>query len=263
MGARIFCFSGTGNSLYVARRIAGGLDDCEVESIAALSGPGSGSRAIQARARTIGFVFPVYSQNIPEMVDAFVRRLEFEGKPYIFSIATNNGSVGRANHRVAKLLGKKGQRLSLGMSILMPGNSVIIRDYTNDEAERAVRLRRAEGLIDQCAEKIKRMDRGTAEADMGLRTYMKGIVTTIARKAYGLPRRFSVNDKCSGCRGCVRICPENNVRDDGGIAWGGACSNCLACYHWCPQGAVELGSGGSRKPRYHHPAIRMSDLYLR
>jgi Pyruvate/2-oxoacid:ferredoxin oxidoreductase delta subunit/flavodoxin len=263
MGASIFCFSGTGNSLYVARRIAGGLEDCGVESIAALSGPGTGSRAIQARGGIIGFVFPVYSQSIPEMVEAFVRRLEFAGKPYVFSVATNNGSVGRANHRVAKLLAKKGQRLSLGMSILMPGNSVIIRDYTNGEAERAERLRRAEGLIDQCAEKIKRGDHGTVEADMGLRTHAKGIVTTIARKAYGVPRRFSVNESCSGCRGCVRICPENNIRDEGGIAWGGACSNCLACYHWCPRGAIELGGKDAPKPHYHHPAIRMGDLYLR
>ncbi len=68
----IYYFTGTGNSLAAAKKIAALLGDCELVPIASLQDiPG----AITTEADRIGIVCPVYDAGIPVIVAEFAGRL--------------------------------------------------------------------------------------------------------------------------------------------------------------------------------------------
>lgn len=82
----IYYFSGTGNSLFTARKIAGKLKG-KVISIASLND----RKTVQTNADVIGLVFPVYYSvnlgGVPLIVENFIRKLEFTGS-YLFVVCT-------------------------------------------------------------------------------------------------------------------------------------------------------------------------------
>ncbi len=73
---------------------------------------------------------------------------------------------------------------------------------------------------------------------------------------------FQVNDRCTGCSTCSKVCPMNNVSffNDRPV-WGDSCLSCFACLQWCPCEAIQLGRGKVRVDRYNHPEIKSEDLY--
>jgi len=69
----IYYFTGTGNSLAAAKKIAAVLGGCEIVPIASLANtPG----AIAPEAGRIGIVCPVYFSGLPAMVTAFAKRFD-------------------------------------------------------------------------------------------------------------------------------------------------------------------------------------------
>ena len=81
---RIFYFSGTGNSFYVARRIAGDSAHHEVTSIPEFLGTGE---------TTVGddeivIVSPVYFYSLPHAVERLIEETSFEGTQYLSVILT-------------------------------------------------------------------------------------------------------------------------------------------------------------------------------
>jgi ferredoxin len=74
-------------------------------------------------------------------------------------------------------------------------------------------------------------------------------------------RSFRVNEKCSGCGICAKVCPTDNIKlVDGRPVWQHHCETCLACYSWCPQAAIG-GEIVSYNDRYHHPTVNLSDMF--
>lgn len=68
MPNRIYFFSGTGNSLCVAKAIAAVLPECELMAVRRGTSP-----EIPAGYERIGFVFPDYAGGPPSMVADFIR----------------------------------------------------------------------------------------------------------------------------------------------------------------------------------------------
>lgn len=70
----IFYFSATGNSKYVASRLANALDS-EMISVADCLKSGRLSFEIQTDER-VGFVFPTYAWGLPSVAREFMQRME-------------------------------------------------------------------------------------------------------------------------------------------------------------------------------------------
>jgi len=86
----VFYFSGTGNSLYVAKRIAKTNNE-ELVSIASLLTREKEIYEYQLKENeVIGFVYPIYAWSPPKQVLEFVEKLKLSNykNNYIFSIAT-------------------------------------------------------------------------------------------------------------------------------------------------------------------------------
>lgn len=257
MNAKLFYFSGTGNSLAVTREIAEKIGTNNICNMA-------NSNETEVNKAVVGFIFPVYFQDMPDIVKDFINKIKFKNNPYIFGIATCNGGPGFTLFNLDKILKFKGQKLSSGFTLTMPGNSVIILDLTSNLELQWERLLHSEIKLQKISEMIITQLYAGIEGENRIKDRLEGFITQFAAtKIYGAHKKFETNDKCIKCGMCQRICPENNINVAKKVIWGNKCDLCLACFHWCPQKGIELGNSTKNRIRYHHPDIKLTDMLLR
>ena len=252
MKSTIYYFSGTGNSLDIARKIAVAIEaQTELVSIAKQFNEDD----IQEDADIVGFVFPVYMGDAPWVVKDFVKKINFSANPYIFAVATCNGSPRKCLPIFQKLIEIRMQTLALGEVILMPGNAKISSADENKE--------RLQSSSDRCftiAQKINNRVEEVVQPDVKLSDH--AVIGSPRKKINIAFTHFKTSSKCNGCGICQKICPMGNVEiQEGRPAWEKQCAACLACFHWCPKEAItfRLPLLGNR-PRYHHPDIKIQDI---
>jgi ferredoxin len=257
----IVYFTGTGNSLAIARLLAARLPQTTIISVNEMLQ----QSLFTLETDTCGFIFPVYCQDTPEIVRRLVRRIQFPKNSHIFAVATHNGDPGYSHFTIDKILTKKGQRLKAGFAILMPGNSITPSDSTNSDDETQRRLQAAASSVDEIADCVIRRADIPYAGSASLRKRLKGIRNMFRHKViFKVPQKFWATGACNLCGLCVRICPENNIRvDSNQPIWGKHCQMCLACIHWCPQRAIQNGQGTVNRKRYHHPDISINDILCR
>ena len=84
----IYYFSGTGNSLYVAKELQKRIERAKlIPVISRLD-----REVVETDAETIGFVFPVYFSAIPVPVKNFIKKLDLKSAKYNFAAATRIGT---------------------------------------------------------------------------------------------------------------------------------------------------------------------------
>lgn len=120
----VFYFSGTGNSLQVAKALAENDDLLNIST----------TIPNIFTADNIGFVFPVYCGIIPPFVEKFIENSTFNSG-YIWLVATCGGSEGKSFNHLQQLLLKKGTKLSYANHIVMPDNCIIFK--TSDSEKKA------------------------------------------------------------------------------------------------------------------------------
>jgi len=86
----LYYFTGTGNSLAAAKKIAAALGDCELVPIASLK---DRAGKIVPAADRVGIVCPVYDAGLPVIVKEFAERLDIGAVPYVFGIITFDGTL--------------------------------------------------------------------------------------------------------------------------------------------------------------------------
>ena len=101
----IYYFTGTGNSLAIVRELKKCLaGECDIISITTLVDFSFPSK----KSDIIGFVFPVYFADAPDIMKKFIRNFDFNSVKYIFSVANCNSVPGIALYSVEKILREKG-----------------------------------------------------------------------------------------------------------------------------------------------------------
>ena len=256
MSSKIYYFSGTGNSLAVARETERNLiDEGSIVSIASLKN----EKNIQVDTDVLGFVFPVYCMSIPDIVKAFIEKLSFKSKPYIFAIVTCNGVPGKSLIELNKYLLSKGKELSSGFVVEMTGNAVvtpseIVTQRLDNYKTEVVKISNI--ISNRSVKKIV----GTYGIKDNIGT---SILKSFGRKMYLTPKSVSSTSECIGCGICTKVCPLDNIQIvDKKPGWGVKCSTCLACFHWCPKNAVKGGLMLSRRNQYHNPEVSVKDMEL-
>jgi flavodoxin len=119
---KIFYFTGTGNSLYIAKKIQKEFSGSELIPVAAHIN----DEKILIEDDAAGFVFPMYFFGLPKIIRDFIKKAQFKRTKYIF-IILNAGMpwLGAALYSVNILLKEKGLKLNAGFYIPMADNYII------------------------------------------------------------------------------------------------------------------------------------------
>jgi ferredoxin len=76
-------------------------------------------------------------------------------------------------------------------------------------------------------------------------------------------KAFEVNESCTGCGKCVRICPRANIfLKNGCPTFSNNCEFCHACIQWCPKFAITHPDFNPLLNQYKHPSIKYSDIII-
>jgi len=257
----IYYFTGTGNSLAVARAIAKELGGATLVPIASLDR----KARIRVPTERVGFVCPVYFYSLPLIVREFLPRLDLSGVRYAFLALTMGGLPGLAVGHAEELLAKAGGRLDSAFAIRMLGNYIAEYNVRGGEAIEAMRARTDRGV----AKVVAAVTAGQRHIERGgpvARALSRGMSALFGRRFLAscrtLDRRFTVDPSCIHCGTCSRVCPVVNVQlIEGRPTWLGHCEQCFACIHFCPVKAIQIrGKKTAVRGRYHHPDVTADDV---
>ncbi len=255
MATTIYYFTGTGNSLKIAKDIAEKIS----ESILVQINKKLMDSAIKPVRGKIGIIFPVYADGLPLIVERFVNDLNIDKNAYVFAVANFGGAAGMSLFQLDDLLAKKGIILSAAFEILMPDNTQILFPPLSPE-EQVECLKTELEQIPKIARIIneEKIDLACIEP---LRKKGKSW-TRLKFEPCMMEKDFRCSEKCDSCGICEKVCPVNNiVMKAGRPAWQGSCEQCLACMQWCPRESIQSGMRTTGWGRYHNPHIKVHELF--
>ena len=254
----IFCFSGTGNSLLVARELASRTGHRAVMLEKGLLLRPQGELFELAEGEDALWVFPVYSWGVPPVVRRFIRKAKLKAPASArhWMIATCGDDIGRADDQWRQEIGRRGWSPRGAFSVRMPNTYVCMKGFEVDAPE-VVRAK-LDAMPERVAGIIAAMARGFADSDVerGDYAWLKTAVVYPLFRAFAMsPGAFRCDSsRCSGCGTCAAGCPLDNITmKEGRPEWGPACAMCLRCFHACPARAVDYGKatlGKASKPVY-------------
>ena len=248
----IFYFSGTGNSNYVAKRIANALGDEILNLNDRIKA--SDTSSVETGERVI-IVTPTYAWRIPRVVRDWLRKTELRGAKQVWFVMTCGSEIGNANKYNRDLCAEKAISCMGTAQIVMPENYIAMFSAPQADEARQI-VAKAEPSIDRAIAAIQRNQSFAPTRNNLYDRFMSGPVNPIFYKFFVKADAFTVSDACIGCGQCAKRCPMNNVTlKDGKPVWGRNCTHCMACICYCPVSAIEYGKKSVGQPRYHFEAL--------
>lgn len=267
----IYYFSGTGNSLYVARHLADLLGEKLFPM--ALADSSSLSFAEEKEGAAIGLVFPVYAWGIPNVVERFVQKVSLSrgncpqeaenlgrvsdggpkglGGTFLYAVMTCGDDMGYADKVLEKVLGRK---LDAAFSVLMPDVYVCLPGFDVDSKDECREKYAKEKDAVQDIAACVRERRQVRHLKRGPFPWTKTYVIRPLFNRYLLTDKYFNVDKakCIACGRCQKNCPVGNILIiDDVPAWQSHCAGCLACFHACPYHAINFGNQTQKKGQYN------------
>ena len=248
----ILYFSGTGNSEYVAKRIADALDDEILNLNDRIKA--SDTSSVETGERVI-IVTPTYAWRIPRVVRDWLLKTELRGAKQVWFVMTCGSEIGNADKYNRELCTEKRLSCMGTAQIVMPENYIAMFSAPQADEAREI-VAKTEPNIDCVIASIQSNQPFAPTRNNLYDRFMSGPVNLIFYKFCVKADAFTVSDTCIGCGQCAKRCPMNNVTlKDGKPVWGKNCTHCMACICYCPVSAIEYGKKSVGQPRYHFEAL--------
>lgn len=249
----IYYFSGTGNSLDVARHIGEQLGNSVLISMSE-----NPYEIRQKSSQMVGFVYPVYYEGMPRAVEEFIQRIRMVDDLYVFAVATGKGKPGNALKQINQLFQSMEYQLSYGAFLKTADNNIIEQRERQNTVKR---IANSYAELKRIIEEIKERKVNQLGISNPLSTLYHQNCLKRAMEWY---KQFQVSDDCTHCGICYRICPVGNIElVDGKPLFHHHCEACMACIQFCPVNALNYKKRTVNRERYHHPSVSASDLFCR
>jgi len=266
----IYYFSGTGNSLRAAMKLAEAIGGAEIVSVRCAP-----EQVPAGDAAVIGFVCPVYEWDIPGAMKSFVKKLKIDPNAYIFMVATYIAIHGRCFETMERLLSEKGAHLHYARALRCVASQCTA--YPPFPPERIMVPRMERGIEKIGRELSERKKRAYPRMSPITRKLYPKLMAPYMEVEHEYDKGFYTDGRCVGCATCAKVCPTRNIAmEDGRPVWDHRCHGCMACVAYCPTKAIQfktppayqrLGTMISKRlclpekrKRYHDPYIQAADL---
>lgn len=267
----IYYFSGTGNSMRAASRIAAALTDTEIVSMRC-----DPAGVSAAEAEVIGFVFPTYHWMMPEAAIRFVKGLRVNPGAFIFAVSTPGFINGHSFEVLDAILKEKGASLSYGKILYSVANLVVVYPPMPSPKRRVPKAEKKLAVI--CTEIAGRKTCRYPRAFFLTRALYPHVMPKYRNILHDSDRGYVISDRCVSCGTCAKVCPcRNIVMENGRPTFRHQCNLCMACVTYCPAGAfnyvvspemrekypylfIRLQKLPAGRKRYHNPFITAADL---
>ena len=284
----IFYFSGTGNTKWVASKLAAATRE-DLISIAPYMRADDSSHNlaepfILKENERLGFVFPVHGWRVPKLVREFISKMKIlrdssdatvenkakandsqKNRPFAYCVCTAGDSIGLTIENLNEVISQNPSLQALGItevsssySLIMPESYIGLPFMDVDPKEREIRKKEnaAQELAVVCEEIFDRKE--------GVNRLVKGPIPWFFTKVVGgffekvliTDKRFHVEkNRCVKCGICANVCPVGDIKGGHGEypVWlhHKDCLTCFTCYHHCPHHAIEFGNQTQKKGQYY------------
>jgi ferredoxin len=248
----IFYFTGTGNSLKIAKAVLNEMGDGEIIPMGANQGI-----TVSRQYDSIGFIYPVYFWAIPKAVRKFIADIKIENNEntYCYAVASYGGLAGNGISLLHKMLLEKNIKLKYGKTLKIFSNYIIHFTMPHNIEKRLIKSdKKLAKIID--AIKNKKTN-AIGKPHKAIHNFYEKSIELIA----SWDEHYTINEKCIGCGICKSVCPVNNIEiKNGKPAFKHNCEQCVACIQYCPQTAINYQNKTWNKKRYTNPAISHTEL---
>jgi NAD-dependent dihydropyrimidine dehydrogenase PreA subunit len=279
LSTEIYYFSGTGNSLHVAKELQNRVPGTKLVPIVSLAK----QESVTTNGESVGFVFPHYASTLPEIVHTFIEKLDVSSAEYLFAVVTRGRTKTMAFAETDRILKAKGRRLDAHFVFTMPsGSEPLVKAYASQitqerigrlEADLLARLDSVQRIVLN-RETSREDDRGDATPPPWLVPFMpllEAISPYLVRfgKMVESTFDFYYDDKCTACGVCEHVCLSTKVKMvEDRPKWQEAvkCHGCFACLNYCPEESIQvesrwyLKSHTEENGRYRHPAVTADEI---
>ncbi len=255
----IYYYSGTGNSLSVAKQVAEKLGNTDVLSIYKLRDDAK----VPEEYGRVGICTPTCFIQPPGIVREICERMELARSQKVFIIATAGGGDGFVRIDLKNILAPKTDYPVQTFMVRMPPNHIVGFDPFPEEVVQEY-LTRSKKVIAKIAEDIA-ADAPPEEIQPPDRAEMTRSSRSFNSEK-GVDRdsracEFYASDACTACGTCVTLCKNGNITlTADGAVWGPDCQQCMACIQWCPAGAVRHPNVPEERGHYRNPDITLEDM---
>lgn len=242
---KILYFTATGNSLYIAKSLGS-----DYYSIPKLIKEGK----YDFEDKKIGIVFPIYNSGVPKIVEEFLNKAKFKSK-YIFGIATYGMYAGAATRHLLEIGNRNRIEFSYINEIVMIDNYLPGFDI-NKELEKEPKKKIGENL-----EKIIK-DINEEKKYIKKHSFISSGLRILSEKLFyddQFEKNFTVENTCTGCKTCEKVCPVNNIKVDKKPLFMNNCQRCLACTNNCPHNAIRVKKEKS-KTRFINQNVTLKEI---
>ena len=228
----LYYFTGTGNTLLVAR---------EVQKTLAARGLQCALRRIEKSdpaavdpTHVLGLGFPIAGFTTYPLVWKFIEKLpQAHGAP-AFAFATMGGMAFAAMGPLGRILSAKGYVLTGATQISMPAN-LWSKRYDPDKT----RKRTEQGLSHARRFANDLADHKARWWTFPLLGRLLHPLLTSKKMWSSTPDYVKIDrDKCTKCALCVELCPADAIELNQEVVLNGKCQWCLRCVSYCPEQAL-------------------------
>jgi flavodoxin/Pyruvate/2-oxoacid:ferredoxin oxidoreductase delta subunit len=219
MGTELYYFSGTGNSLYVAKELKKRIKGSKLIPIVSSLNKGS----IISGTDTVGFFFPVYLTSLPFPVKKFLEKINLKSADYIFAVLTNAGFPGPVDIYLKKIFKKKEKKINSIFKVKMINNSpsglrpFADKNWTNRIVKEKISMLDADikKKLDIIQKTVSMKEKNPDEKKFQPLKYLISILMSPALKSLDRSNKeipFYSDSTCNGCGVCENVCLSKKIK---------------------------------------------------